>query len=420
MKQIKKSTIYDYCESCYHILKEKNKLEGIDTSIGAKKTKHFCSICGQPLDNDDAVYESDIELVESALDNPLLKVICFTAPSVRVAIGDEFGMEIGKNVEGKLVASLKELGFDEVFDMNTSADFTIIEEANEFVERLKENKNLPLFTSCCPGWVNYALKVYPKYAKNLSTAKSPQQMFGALINNYYAKKHNIKSTDMFVVSIVPCLAKKTELLTSGINTNVGLDVDVAITTKELAALIKKRNIDFKALKNASYDSFFGECSGAGAIFGNTGGVMEAVLRTAGDSLSKSEQQFLEYKMVRGLDGIRRAKITFDDKEINVAVVCGLKNVGVIMSELDASPHKYDFIEVMACEGGCIGGPGQPSVEKDKEKVLKNRSKGLYSVENRCLERKAHKNKAVMKVYSEYLGKIGGNLAQKLLHRKFKI
>ena len=416
--------LLNYCDSCLHIMQEKGEIESLtadDLSLNnGNEGGKYCLSCGQPLPN--ALIknaEGGLELLESALSNKNLKVICFTAPSVRVSLGDEFGCPAGENVVGKMVSALKKLGFHAVFDMNTAADFTILEEASEFVSRLKTGKNLPMFTSCCPGWVNFAKKVYPKLLKNLTTCKSPQQMFGALINNIYAPKNNLRSTDIFVVSIVPCLAKKLELKAEGINTSVGLDVDVAITTKEIAKLIKLRGIDFNKLENEKFDSFFGASSGAGAIFGNTGGVMEAVLRTACDSLTKTELNNLDYKMVRGLDGIKRAQIKAGDKTINIAVVTGLKNVGSIISEIEKEPNKYQFIEVMACEGGCVGGGGQPTVYgQDRESVLKARAKGLYDSELKMQVRKAHNNPAVLEIYKKYLGKVGGKKAKELLHRKY--
>lgn len=429
MKKQKQLCVLNYCESCRHIMNEKgvfpDECDLSCLSLNNKcshSTSSVCLLCGQQLPEDSYIpsQSKDLQLLKSALNNKNLKVICFTAPSIRVSLGDEFDMPAGNLIEGKMVTALKKLGFDKVFDMNSSADFTIVEEANEFAKRLKENKNLPMFTSCCPGWVNYCLKVCPEYRKNLSTCKSPQQMFGALINNYYAENQNIKSTDMFVVSIVPCLAKKLELKQNNINTNVGFDVDVAITTKEIASLIKENNIDFKSLDNSTYDDFFGSASGAGAIFGNTGGVMEAVLRTLGDSLSGSEQKQLEYNIVRGLNGIKTATITINNQDINLAVVTGLKNVKNILDELKEDPKKYHFIEIMACEGGCIGGGGQPCpANLTHQELLQARAEGLYQAELKHTHRKAHKNPAVLKVYDEYLGAVGGKKAKKLLHRNYK-
>ena len=426
---VKEKCGHGLCESCFHIKQEKGELfEGAEydcfslayeCQIGGGDK---CVNCGQKLSDKETVSssEKDLLLLESALNNKNLKVICFTAPSIRVSLGDEFGFEAGANVEGKMVSALKKVGFDVVFDMNTAADFTILEEAEELKRRLIENKNLPMFTSCCPGWVNFCTKVCKEFVPNLSTCKSPQQMFGALLNTYYAERLGVNSTDLFVVSIVPCLAKKLELKQEGINSNVGFDVDLAITTREITKLLKKNNIDLKNVEEQNFDSFFGSASGAGAIFGNTGGVMEAVLRSVGESLTGREQANLEYKMVRGIDGVKRAELSFGERMLRVAVVMGLKNVNVVLNELKQDPKRYDFVEVMACEGGCIGGAGQPLTNNiELEDLLKKRSKGLYEVELKKENRKAHNNTAVLQVYKDYIGKVGGAKAKKLLHRKYK-
>lgn len=417
VKKIKNEYV---CTSCAHILGEKNKtlpkdfLESHSFEQAGGKT---CSICGQKI-RIDQQENQDILLLESALQNKKIKVIGFTAPSVRVALGDEFGCSAGENVESKMVSAIKKLGFFKVFDMNVSADFTTLEEAHELLQRLETNKNLPVFTSCCPGWVNYCKKIYPEISAHLSTVKSPQQIFGALLNTYFAKKHNLESTDMFVVSIVPCLAKKSELLSENNNSNVGLDVDLAITTKELATLIKKNKIDFKSLERADFDDFFGTASGAGAIFGNTGGVTEAIIRTAHGMLSLPQKKNLEYEMVRGFDNIKEATIPLGEKSLHVAVVIGLKNVPKIMDEIKKNPNKYQFVEVMACEGGCIGGAGQPRPQNIEFKtLLEKRAKSLYESELKKPIRESHKNKSLKDVYSSFLGEVGGEKAKMLLHRK---
>lgn len=410
------------CASCAHILGEKNQTlpEQVLTQFNFLQTNgKICSICGQKIENEEN-QNKDILLLESALKNPKIKVVGFTAPSVRVALGDEFGFEIGANVEGKMVSAIKKLGFFKIFDMNTAADFTVVEEAKEFAKRLEENKSLPVFTSCCPGWVNYCTKLYPSIASNLSTVKSPQQIFGSLINTYFAKSENLASTDMFVVSIVPCLAKKSELLTENINTSEGFDVDIAITTKELATIIKNHGIDFANLEDEQFDNFFGSASGSGAIFGNTGGVTEAIVRSLNGMLSQKDKKILEYKMVRGLENIKEATISVGDKSISVAVVIGLRNVPKIIEEIKQNPNKYQFVEVMACEGGCIGGAGQPKPENcDKIELLKHRAKSLYESEIKKPVRLSHENAGLKKVYSSFLGEIGSTKAKELLHRTYE-
>jgi len=426
-KKIEKFCFNNICESCAHNLKELGH-EFFNCDLACFTLEHGCSNsvknclrCGQEMDLNKSPFDfsADLDLLQSALNNPNLKVVGFTAPSVRVALGDEFGFSAGENVEGKMVAALKKLGFYKVFDMNTAADFTTVEEAYEFTKRLKNKKNLPLLTSCCPGWVSFCKKLYPDLVKYLSSCKSPQQMFGALINNYFAEKEGISSTDMFVVSIVPCLAKKVELLESE-NTNVGQDVDVAISTKELSTLLKSQNIDLTVLKDESFDGLFGSASGAGAIFGSTGGVSEAVMRTASHFLIANAPADLEYEMIRGLEGVRRATLELAGERVNIAIVTGLKNLPPLLEEVKKDKDKYQFIEVMACDGGCIGGPGQPKVDANKSSiVLQKRSESLYQSEKKKPERRAHENPALIRIYDDYLGKVGGSKAEKLLHRKFK-
>ena len=421
----KKICPHNICESCAHVLKEKNidirncNLSCFSGEICPNSLSNICGICGEPIFPGFNDTNNDINILVSAINNKNLKVIFFIAPSVRVALGDEFGFPAGTNVIGKLISALKNLGAYKVFDMNSAADFTIVEEANEFKNRLEANKNLPMFTSCCPGWVGFAKKIYPEYVKNISTCKSPQQMFGSLLNTYFADVHNIKSTDMFIVSIVPCFAKKIERLGCK-NSARGYDVDLAITTTEIAKIIKTANIDFASLKESKFDNFFGSATGAGAIFGNTGGVMEAVLRTANDQISNKNARSLVYNAVRGRDGIRRATIKLGNKNVNIAVVMGLKNVNIVMNELKKDPRKYDLIEVMACEGGCTGGPGQPQTKTiiNKEETLSARINGLYEIEINCSKRKAHQNPALQKIYRKFFGAIGSKKAEKLLHRKF--
>jgi len=426
MKKKEILCVHNYCDSCLHVLKEQNKNYdscSLDCfSFNQCKNKgDVCKLCGQKLENTKCEndFDKDIQLFQSALENKKLKVICFTAPSVRVGLGDEFGFSVGENVQGKMIGALKTLGAYQVFDMNIGADFTITEEAYEFKQRLENNGVLPMFTSCCPGWVSYLKKMHPEYKDNLSTCKSPQQMFGSLINNYYVEKNSLKPTDVFIVSIVPCYAKKLELKQQELNTNIGFDVDIAITTNELVKFLKEKNIDLKKVQEYSFDNFFGESSGAGAIFGNTGGVLEAVLRSAGDHLENEERKSFEFKLIRGLDGIRRADVKLKKRTIKVAVVSGLRHLNKIFDELKRNPNRYDLVEVMACDGGCIGGPGQPiRKEVAREITLKNRAKGLYEIDKNLAYRKAHVNPAIIKVYDEYLGEVGGEKAKKLLHRKY--
>ena len=332
----KKKTInkLNFCDSCIHVFGEQDINLKQNIIKNKNELSKYCGICGQLIDNTQEDKNEQVSLVKSALKNPNLTVVCFTAPSIRVSVSNELLDGDFKDCQGKINTALRLLGFDVVFDMNIGADFTIVEEAHEFVERLKTNTNLPLMTSCCPGWVNFIRKAYPEFVKNLSTCKSPQQMFGALISKYYAQSIGKKSTDLFVVSLVPCVIKKLEAREEDINASVGYDVDAVITTKDFIDLIRENNIDFKNLESSLFDDFFGTASGAGSIFGTTGGVMESALRTIGDSIDHEDLDEAMYKLVRGHDAIRRAEIPFKNKLIKVAVVSGLKNVKKLLESIN--------------------------------------------------------------------------------------
>ena len=324
----------------------------------------------------------------------------------------------GKVVEcqGQINSALRYLGVDVVFDMNIGADFTILEESNEFVKRYLEKKNLPMMTSCCPGWVSFIKNAYPEYIKNLSTCKSPQQMLGALISKYYAKKINKKSTDLFVVSVVPCLVKKLEAKQPNINASKGFDVDATITTNELVELIKESNIDFCNLKPSKFDDFFGCASGAGAIFGTTGGVMESALRSIGDIIDKKDLDEAMYKLVRGQEGIRTASIKLKNGEIKLAIASGLVNAKAIMERIKNGEY-FDFIEIMACPGGCVGGGGQPR-NLENLNIIQERANVLYNSSDKIKKRKAHFNDSIINIYKKYIGDVGGKTAYRILHRKY--
>lgn len=413
-----------YCDSCRHVMKEKGQSvcdSCASCSLDGKSL--ICANCGAIIDNCpcfEGAKQSQLKLVESAIKNPKLTLVCFTAPSIRASITEEFFDGRVEDGKGKLVAALKKLGFDFVFDMNVAADFTVVEEANEFVLRYKEQKNLPMMTSCCPGWVNYVTKTYKEFVPNLSTCKSPQQMFGALLNTCFVEKLGKRSTDIFVVSIVPCLAKKLEAQQETKNCNTGYDVDVAITTSELVQMIKDAGIDFAKLEECDYDEFFGSASAAGTIFGNTGGVLEAVMRTVGDTLEKKETNELLSALVRGEEGIRRANIDFGKHKIKVAVVSGIKHASQLLENIKQGKEKLDFVEVMACEGGCVGGGGQPRhMLLEIPEFTKRRATVLYEAGNNTKIRKAHNNPSVKKIYDEFLGGVGSEKAQNLLHRNYE-
>ena len=344
------------------------------------------------------------------------------APAVRVALGEEFGMPIGTNVKGKMVTALKKIGFDKVFDTNTGADFTIVEEANEFGERVANGGILPMITSCSPGWVRFIEMNYPELLGNLSSCKSPHQMFGAILKSYYAEQEKIDPKKMFVVSVMPCVAKKFERARDEMK-NDGLDnVDSVITTRELARMIKQANIDFANLEETEFDSPMGEATGAAAIFGTTGGVMEAALRTAYEAMTGKELKNIDFIDVRGERGIKKASVTIDGKEIKVVVAHGLGNARKVLDEIKSGKADYQFVEIMACPGGCIMGGGQPIVSSKKRMdadVRKLRAEALYTIDKESVLRKSHENPVLIKIYKNYLGDIGGHKAHELLHTHYQ-
>lgn len=383
-----------------------------------------CTFCGQCIQScpTGALHEKEsLNEVWLKLKDPDTYVVVQTAPSIRVALGEEFGMDIGTNVEGKMVTALKRLGFNKVFDTNTGADFTIMEEANEFVERFKENDNLPMFTSCCPGWVRYIEENYPELLPHLSSCKSPHQMFGALIKSYYAKKENIDPSKIYVVSVMPCIAKKFERERPEMKNNGLYDVDNVITTRELSRMIKQANINFEKLEDSKFDDPMGEATGAGAIFGTTGGVMEAALRTAQDILTGESLDRIKFEAVRGGKGIKKASVTIAGKEIKVVAASGLRNAKKILEEIKQGKSDYQFVEIMACPGGCIMGGGQPiksSKVRAEVDVRKLRADSLYSIDEKSTIRKSHENPVLKKIYNEYLEEPGSYRAHKLLHTHY--
>lgn len=337
-------------------------------------------------------------------------VIAQIAPSVRVSFLEEFGYPIGTFNEGKLVGVLKALGFDKVFDINMGADFTVVEEANELVERIKTGKNLPQFSSCCPAWFKYVQTFYKDYVKNLSTCKSPSEMLGSIVKNYYAKAKKIK--DVKVVAIMPCTAKKGEI-------ERAKDVDAVITTRELAEMVRDANIDIGNIDETKFDHPLGTYSGAGLIFGATGGVTEAVLRTAVEKISGKDLTNVDFDEVRYSTGVKEVSLKVNDLDIKIAIVNGLANANKIMQDIIAGKKKYHFVEVMACPGGCINGGGQPLVDYSKvdvSEVIKRRTACLYDADSKLKTRKSHKNADVVKIYQDFFIKEKG-LSHKLLHWK---
>lgn len=364
--------------------------------------------------------KSNVKEAWEAINNPDKKVMVFTAPSIRATLGESFDMPIGSNVEGKMVAAIRRLGVDGVFNMDVTADLTIVEEATELLERIKNNDTMPMFTSCCPGWIKFVEHYYPDFIPNLSTCKSPQQMFGAVLKSYYAQKIGVDPRDMYVISIIPCTAKKFECTREEERTFEFDDVDASLTTRELAKMIKAAGIKFTELDDEKFDDPFEIASGAGAIFGATGGVMEAALRTAADVLDGKNEK-LEFKEVRGTAGIKEAKYTLGGKELKVAIVSGLANARTVLDSIKAGKKKYDFIEVMACPGGCINGGGQP-IQSDSvlnyTDIKKLRSKALYDADKKMELRKSHESPVVKMLYKEYFDEPGKHRAHRLLHTSY--
>ena len=384
-----------------------------------------CTFCGQCIEAcpTGALHEKEtIDDVWVKLKDPDTYVVVQTAPAVRVALGEEFGMNIGTNVTGKMVTALKRLGFDKVFDTNTGADFTIMEEANEFIKRFKENDNLPMITSCSPGWVKYIEMNYPELLPHLSTCKSPHQMFGALMKTYFAKKEGIDPKKIYMVSVMPCIAKKFERQRTEMQNDGLYDVDNVITTRELSRMIKQANIEFEKLEDSQFDNPMGEATGASGIFGTTGGVMEAALRTAQDILTGEQLEKIDFEQVRGGEGIKRATVEIAGKDLKVVAASGLANARKILDEIKEGKADYQFVEIMACPGGCVMGGGQPiksSKIRSEIDVRKLRADALYSIDEKSTIRKSNENPVLKKIYDEFLGEPGGSLAHKLLHTKYQ-
>ena len=403
---------------------------GFDTVVGTAFENPLaatsCVSCGQcivacPVG---ALSEKDdTAKVFEALNDPTKHVAICTAPSIRATIGECFGFEPGTDTEGKMVAAIKRLGFDGVYDMNLTADLTIMEEATEFLERMKSGENLPLITSCSPGWIKFCEHYFPEFTDNLSTCKSPQQMFGAMYKTYYARKRGLDPADIVFVSAIPCTAKKFEVRRPG-QSAVGAgiyDVDYAITTRELARMIEKAGINYKALDDEEFDKPFDIGSGAGAIFGATGGVMEAALRTAAEVILGEKLEKLEFEDVRGTAPIKTATYKLGDVEVRVAVASGTKNAKELLNKVKAGEINVDFIEIMACPGGCINGGGQPvqsAAVKAAVDLKAKRSSILYNADSKMELRKSHENLAVQKLYDEFLEKPGSHVAHEVLHTHY--
>lgn len=398
---------------------------GFETHVGStfnrKMFETTCTFCGQCL----AVCPTGA-LTERSNVSDLWKilsrkteedlVIVQVAPAVRVALGEEFGLDPGTPITGQMVTALRRLGFDKVFDTNFAADLTIMEEAHEFIGRLSEDK--PILTSCCPGWVNFMEHQFSDLIDIPSTCKSPHEMFGAIAKSYYAEKVGVNPEKITVVSVMPCIAKKYEAKRDELNKEGMSDVDIVITTRELAAMIKEAGIDLVNLTEDDFDNPLGESTGAGTIFGASGGVIEATIRTAYDTLTGESLEEVEFEELRGLRGVKKATVNINGRDIRIGVVNGLGNTRKILEKIRSGEEKFDAIEVMACPGGCVGGGGQP-LHKGDLSILDQRAKGLYKIDEEKVYRKSYENPSIKKLYEEYLGEPGSDIAHDLLHTSYK-
>lgn len=401
---------------------------GFDTHIGSAFEKPLdsvaCVSCGQCIVNcpTGAIYEKDdTAKVLEAINDPEKFVVVHTAPSIRVTLGECFGMHIGTNVQGKMVAALRRLGFDKVFDTDFGADLTIVEEANEFLGRVRNGGVLPMITSCSPGWIKYCEHYYPDMLDHLSSCKSPQQMSGAIIKTWYAEKMGIDPKDIVVVGIMPCTAKKFETKRENQSASGYPDVDYSLTTRELGRMIDSAGIFFKHLPDEEFDNPLGDSTGAAVIFGATGGVMEAALRTAVEKLSGKELKSLDFTEVRGTEGIKEASYAVNGMEIKVCVVSGLANANTIMEKVKNGTADYHFIEIMGCPGGCVNGGGQPiqhAVVRNFVDLRARRAAALYEADKDMPLRKSHESEAVKRLYAEFLGEPGSHKAHEVLHTSY--
>lgn len=401
---------------------------GFKTQVGSEFGKSLndvaCINCGQCIAAcpTGALTEKDAtKKVWAALNDPDKYVVFQTAPAVRVAIGEEFGLPIGTRCTGKMVSAIRRLGADKVFDVDFAADLTIMEEGTELLNRIKNGGVLPMITSCSPGWIKYCETFYPDFIPNLSTCKSPNQMQGAVTKTYFAKQNDLDPRDIYVVSVMPCTAKKFEIARPEFGRDGYRDVDANLTTRELARMIRQAGLDFVHLPEEEFDDMLGESTGAGVIFGVTGGVMEAALRTVVDVLTGEDMPRLEYADVRGLEGIKEATVNVNGTDIKVAIVHGTANAAKLLNAIRAGEKTYHFIEVMGCPGGCVTGGGQPIVDARTRYYVDPRAAraaATYSEDESMAIRKSHKNPAVQKLYAEFLGEPNSHIAHELLHTTY--
>lgn len=413
------------CEKCVAVCSEVQGIGAISPTnrgfVTEISTPYKCVSCGQCVQvcpTGALMQEDNIHDVDKVLNDPTKFVVATTAPACRVSLGDEFGLPAGTDVTGKMVTSFRHLGFDKVFDTNFAADLTIMEESTELLDRLSKGENLPLITSCCPGWVKFIEYNYPELLHLPSSCKSPMEMHGAIIKSYFAKKNNIDPKNIVVVALMPCLAKKREARRLELSNDGLQNVDYVLTVKEYSQMLIRRGVDLDTLEDSKFDTLLGESTGAADIFANTGGVIEAVARTATKVLT-GETRDVNFIQVRGLSGVREARVEIGDKTLRLCVVSGLKNARHVLEDVKAGVVHYDAIEIMACPGGCVNGGGQP-VRQDMEQidVLKARQASIYNIDKNKSKRVSCDNEEVQALYKDYLGKPNSHRAHELLHTEY--
>ena len=405
----------DVCENIQGIGAISSTMRGFNTIISSPNKCVSCGQCVQVCPTGALMQVNDTDKVLDAINDPNKFVIVQTAPACRVSLGDEFNLPAGTDVTGKMVASLKAVGFDKVFDTNFGADLTIMEESNELINRLKEGKNLPLITSCCPGWVKFLEYNYPELLSLPSSCKSPMEMTGAIIKSYYAEKNNIDPKNIVVVALMPCLAKKREAQREELKNNELFNTDYVLTVKEYADMLIRHGININDLEDEKYDSILGESTGAADIFANTGGVMEAAIRTASKLLT-GEVKDVNFTSVRGLSGTRIAEVNINNQILKVCVVSGLNNAKKVLDKVKNKEEDFAAIEIMACPGGCVNGGGQPiRLGEEQIDVIKARQQGIYNIDKNKIKRISLDNEEVQTLYKEYLEKPGSHKAHELLH-----